>query len=78
LLLNTFNNISPKLKFTIEKETDGRINFLDTTIIREPDKLSTDIYRNLTYTDIIIPDDCHPLEHKMAAIRYLYTRINTY
>ena len=32
-----------------------------------------------TYTDTIIPDDsCHPKEHKLAAIRYFYNRMNTY
>jgi hypothetical protein len=75
-LLECFNNISPKLKFTIEKETEHKINFLDITINTEPNKISIDIYRKPTYTDVIIPNDsCHP---KMAAIHYLYNRMNTY
>ena len=78
-LLDCFNNILPKLKFNIEKETDCKINFLDITISREPNKISIDIYRKPTYTDIIIPNDsCHPREHKMAAIHYLCNRMNTY
>jgi hypothetical protein len=41
--------------------------------------MSIDIYRKPTYTDVIIPNDsCHPREHKMAAIHYLYNRMNTY
>jgi hypothetical protein len=38
-----------------------------------------EIYRKPTYTDSIIPNDtCHPTEHKLAAIRYLYNRMNNY
>jgi len=78
-LLDQFNNITPKTEFTIEKETEGKINFLDITITRDLDKLSTDIYRKPTYSDAIIPhDSCHPTEHKLAAIRYLYDRMNMY
>ena len=52
---------------------------LDITMSREPKKLSIDIYRKSTYTDIIIPkDSCHPKEHKLAAIRYFYNRMNMY
>jgi len=37
------------------------------------------IYRKLTATDIIIPNDSrHPPKHKLAAIRYLSNRISTY
>jgi hypothetical protein len=71
-LLECFNNISPKLKLTIEKEIEHKINFLDITINREPNKMSIDIYRKPTYADVVIPNDyCYPREHKMAAIRYL-------
>ena len=72
-LLHQFNNITPKMKFTIQKEVECKINFLDITISRDLEKLSIDIYRKPTYSDIIIPrDSCHPTEHKLAAIRYLY------
>jgi hypothetical protein len=74
-----FNNISPKLKFTIEKEIEHKIKFLDITINREPNKMSVNIYKKPAYTDFIIPNDsCHHREHKMAAIHYLYNRMNTY
>ena len=40
---------------------------------------SYNIYRKPTTTDTIIPyDSCHPHEHKLAAIRYLVNRANTY
>jgi hypothetical protein len=61
----------------LKKEVECKISFLDITINREPNKMSIDIYRKLTYTDVIIPNDsCHPREHKMAAIHYFYTRMN--
>jgi len=64
-LLYWFNNITPKLNFTIEKETRGSINFLDLTIHRDVNRFSIDIYRKPTYTDSIIPiDSCHPIKYK--------------
>jgi hypothetical protein len=37
------------------------------------------IYRKPTYTDTIIPHTSnHPTQHKYAAIRFLYNRLNTY
>jgi hypothetical protein len=78
-LLHQFNNITPELKFTIEKETDRKLHFLDITITRGIEKFTIDIHRKPMYTDIIIPEDsCHPKEQKMAAIRYLYNRMNKY
>jgi hypothetical protein len=80
-LLNCFNNITPKLNFTIEKETKGSINFLHITIHREENSFSIYIYRKPTYeyTHSIIPNDsCQPTEHKYAAKRYLQNRMNNY
>ena len=39
----------------------------------------TSIYRKPTFTDTIIPySSNHPAQHKYAAIRFLYNRLNTY
>jgi hypothetical protein len=74
-----FNEINPKLQFTIEKEKDNVINFLDITIIKNPDNIQYSIYRKPTTTDNIIHNtSCHPAEHKMLAISYLIYRMNTY
>jgi hypothetical protein len=79
VFLHQFNNLTPKLKFTIEKETDRKLHFLDITITRGIEKFTIDVHRKSTYTDIIIPEDsCHPKEQKMAAIRYFYNRMNKY
>jgi hypothetical protein len=76
-LLHQFNNLTPKLKFTTEKETDRKIKFLDITITTGIEKFTIYIQRKPTYTGIITPEDsCHPKEQKMAAIRYFYNRMN--
>ena len=76
-VLECFNKIMPTMKFTIEKEREDMINFLDITIEKEKDKLVFYVYRKPNATDSIIPfDSCHPTEHKTAALRYLTNRVN--
>ena len=78
-VLDEFNNLTPKLKFTLQEEQDNQINFLDITIKKKQKGLSFDIYRKPTTTDIITPrDSCHPNEQKTAAIRYYHDRLLTY
>jgi nucleoside-specific outer membrane channel protein Tsx len=52
--LNIFNNIHPKIKFTIEKEINNKINFLDLSIEKNHNNLQLGIYRKPTATDLII------------------------
>jgi hypothetical protein len=74
-----FNNLAPTIKFSIEKEHNNKIDFLDITINKETEKFKYSIFRKPTTTDVIIPDDsCHPPEQKHAAIRYMLNRMNTY
>ena len=78
-VFNSFNNLTPNIKFTMEKETENSINLLDVTIRKEHDTLTFNVYRKPTTTDsIIAKDSCHPQEHKYAAIRHLINRMNTY
>jgi hypothetical protein len=78
-VLEDFNYLAPTMKFTLEKEQNKRINFLDITITKNQDGLSFKIYRKPTTTDIIIPNDsCYPREHKTSAIRYYCNRMKTY
>jgi uncharacterized protein (DUF433 family) len=78
-LLKSFNDLTPSLNFTLEREVDNKLNFLDISIIKTADRISFDIYRKPTTSDIIISNDsCHPQEQKMAAIRYFLNTINTY
>jgi hypothetical protein len=67
------------MKFTLEKEENNKINFLDITIAKDCDGLSFEMHRKPTTTDLIIPNDsCHPRKHKAAAIRYFCDRMRTY
>jgi hypothetical protein len=55
-----FNTLAPSLKFTMELESNHKINFLDITIAKESNKLSFSVYRKPTATDTIIPArSCH-------------------
>jgi hypothetical protein len=57
----TFNNLAPTIKFTLETETDNNINFLDISIQNKEKKLTFNIHRKPTTTDVTIPiDSCHP------------------
>jgi hypothetical protein len=55
------------------------LNFLDITITKDTNKLTYEVYRKPTTSDTIIPkDSCHPIEQKLATIRYFANRIHTY
>jgi hypothetical protein len=76
---NDFNKIHPNNKFTAETESDNRINFLDITIHRTPTNWVISIHRKPTFTNTIIPyTSNHPAQHKYAAVRFLYNRLDTY
>jgi hypothetical protein len=61
------------------KQTHNKINYLDLTIIKNKSKLNFEIYRIPTTIYLIFHDtSCHPYEHKIAAINYLYNQMNTY
>lgn len=47
-ILNKFNSYHPKLQFTIEKEEQNKINFLDLTLIRKNNKIFTKLYQKAT------------------------------
>jgi hypothetical protein len=78
-ILNDFNTIHPKLKFTAQQETNSQLNFLDITIHRIPPNWEFAIYRKPTFTDTIIPyKSNYPNQHKHATVKFLYNRLNTY
>jgi hypothetical protein len=79
VILHLFNSLTPGLAFTLEREQDGKLKFLDLTITKGASELTFEIFRKPTTTDTIIPNDsCHPLEQKLAATRYFANRIHTY
>ena len=71
-IIGLLNSISAGLNFTLELEHGNKINCIDLTIMREENKLTFDIFRKPATTDVIIPSDsCHPIEHKLAAMRFV-------
>jgi len=74
-----FNAVHPNVKFTAETKSNNSINYLDFANHKTPTKWVMSIYRKPTYTDTITPySSTHPVQHKYAAIRFLYNRLNTY
>ena len=52
VLLQHLNSIQPSIQFTVERETDGKLPFLDTCVQRTTDgKLEAVVYRKPTHTD---------------------------
>jgi hypothetical protein len=77
--LTEFNSIHPSIQYTIEKQIDNKLNYLDISTENTHNTFTFKIYRKPTTTDLILHNDsCHPIEHKNAAIRDLFNRMNTY
>jgi hypothetical protein len=73
---NLINKTHPTLQFTPTPEHNNSVSFLDLLLIRQHDKIEIDIFRKPTTTDTTINYiSNHPIEHKMAAFRYLTYRM---
>lgn len=74
--LTKLNSVFPSIKFTIEKEVNNRLPFLDVLVIRNKDHLEFDVYRKSTNTNrFIISDSNHHWQHKTAALNFLVNRL---
>ena len=67
---------SNSINFTHEEEKDGTIPFLDTLIVRKPDKtVKLLVYRKATHTDQYLAfQSHHPLQQKLGVVRTLVDR----
>jgi hypothetical protein len=75
---NYMNKIHPELQFKATGEIDSTINFLDLLITREKNKLSINTYHKPTTTDTMIHyKSNHPLQHKLAAYRFMLNRLHS-
>jgi hypothetical protein len=77
--INTcINQIHDNIKLDPTYETHNSINYLDLTITRKQTNLEIDIYRKPTTTDITVNfHSNHPIEHKIAALRFHISRMQS-
>ena len=76
VLLQHLNSIEPSIQFTVERETNGKLPFLDTYVQRTTDgKLETVVYRKPTHTDKYLSfNSHHPRSHKRSVVTTLFQR----
>jgi hypothetical protein len=76
-LLHRVNALHPKIQFTIEREQNGKLPFLDLMISWTGDgKLTFEIYRKPTDSMLCIPACSYtPLSYKMAAFETMFHRL---
>ena len=67
------NTIEATIQFTVERESDAQLAFLDVLVIWNPDRtLVTNVYRKPTHTDRYFNfQSHHPIAHKIVVIRTL-------
>jgi hypothetical protein len=71
--------MQPTIKFTIEKEQNEKINYLDITIHRKNGRSEFSLYRKPTQPNIIIPNSsCDHHDHKLFGIHFLLNWVCTY
>ena len=79
-LMDHINKVdkSGSIKFTYEKESEGKLPFLDTLIVKKEDgSVKLLVYRKPTHTNQYLNyESHHPLHHKLGVIRTLYNRKN--
>ena len=70
------NSIEPSIQFTVERDTDGKLPFLDTCVQRTTDgKLETVVYRKPTHTDKYLSfNSYHARSHKKSVVTTLFQR----
>uniref|UniRef100_A0A8D8TF38 Reverse transcriptase domain-containing protein n=2 Tax=Cacopsylla melanoneura TaxID=428564 RepID=A0A8D8TF38_9HEMI len=74
-LMSFINSVDKKLQFKVEVG-ENSINFLDTTISIQGNKIEWEIYRKTSYTDAIIPfNSVSPDAHKRAFFVFAIDRL---
>ena len=78
-LFNHINVQHESIKFTIEREDDNNsLPMLDLKLIRDKNKVTTDIYRKPTHTDHYLQwSSHHPVQQKLGIVRTLMHRADT-
>ena len=75
-LLSHLNSVEPSILFTLEREKDIHLPFLDLIVSRGVrENLETKVYRKLTHTDKYLAfDSHHPICHKKSVAKTLLRR----
>ena len=78
-ILNTINNVTNSIKFTLEKEDEGNICFLYLKMIRNANgSLKFKIFRTQTHTDKYLNIDSYlGIQHENSVVRSLMHRANS-
>ena len=79
-LLEHINNCDPQIVFTLEREEEGRLAFLDVAVNRsENRRLGTSVFRKETSTDRVLNFHSHHSQSaKIAVVRSLMNRLETH
>ena len=76
LFHNWINSLHTKIKFSIEIEKQNTLSFLDLQMSVHQNKISYNIHRKPTTTDLLIPfNSAAPLSHKLASFRFFFNRL---
>ena len=77
-LSSHLNSVEPSIQFTLEREKDRNLSFLDLDVsIGVQGNLETSVYRKPTHTDKYLTFDSHqPIFHKKSAAKTLLRRAN--
>ena len=69
------NSVDPNIQFTLEKEEEGSLPFLDVLLSRDSDgAIRTSVFRKPTHTDKYLQfSSHHPLNHKMSVVKTLFS-----
>ena len=75
-LLSHLNSVEPSIQFTLEREKDRNLPFLDLNVSRGVQgNLETSVYRKPTHTDKYLEVDAHhPICHKKSVAKTLLKR----